>query len=78
MQCIITNKLFPVGQTALRTQVLKIITRQTRKIGPMYSHIWHCIGPMYSQSCQRWDNFSGLSGILVELYFVYNSTNIPD
>ena len=37
--------------------------RQTRKIGPMYSHIWHYIGPMYSQSCQRWANFPGLSGV---------------
>ena len=38
------------------------ISRQTRKIGPMHSHICHYIGPMYSQSCQRWANFAGLSG----------------
>ena len=41
-----------------------ITTRQTRKTGPMYYHIWHYIGPMYSQSCQRWSNFPGLSGNL--------------
>ena len=39
-------------------------SRQTRKIGPMYSHIWHYIGPMYSQLCQCWANFPSLSGSL--------------
>ena len=43
------------------------LPRQTRKIGPMYSHIWHYIEPMYLQSYQCWANFPGLSGMLIYL-----------
>ena len=48
--------------------------RQTRKIGPMCSHIYHYIGPMYSQLCQCWANFPGMSGGFLNNYstLVYN------
>ena len=38
------------------------ICRQTIKIGLMYPHIWHYIGPIYSQPCLYWVNFYSLSG----------------
>ena len=30
----------------------------------MYSHVWHYIGPMYSQLCQRRAYIPGLSGLI--------------
>ena len=43
---------------------LPLQSRQTKKSGSMYSHIWHYIGPTYSQSYQRWANFPGFSGLI--------------